>query len=41
MIAPLSSEDVESLPADFSSDPDLNEFFKADCLAYERGLWVK
>lgn len=41
VIAPLSSEDVESLPDDFSSDRDLNEFFKADCLAYERGLWVK
>jgi len=41
VIAPLSSDDVESLSAEFSSDRDLNEFFKTDCLAYERGLWVK
>jgi GNAT superfamily N-acetyltransferase len=41
VIHPLSPEDVESLPDDFSSDEDLNEFFKVDSLAYERGLWVK
>jgi len=41
VILPLSSDDVLELPDDFSSDPDLNEFFKIDSLAYERGLWVK
>jgi GNAT superfamily N-acetyltransferase len=41
VIHPLTPEDVESLPSDFSSDPDLNEFFKIDSLVYERGLWVK
>jgi GNAT superfamily N-acetyltransferase len=41
VIHPLLQEDVESLPCDFSSDPDLKEFFKSDSLVYERGLWVK
>lgn len=41
VIHPLSSDDVDVLSSDFSSDSDLNEFFKIDSLAYERGLWVK
>ncbi len=41
VIHPLSADDVEALTDDFSSDPDLNEFFKIDSLAYEAGLWVK
>jgi ribosomal protein S18 acetylase RimI-like enzyme len=41
VIHPLLVEDVELLPGDFSHDPDLNDYFKSDCMVYERGLWVK
>lgn len=41
LICPLTTEDVAELPLDFCTDDDLNDFFKSDCLIYERGLWVK
>lgn len=37
----VSPEDIENLTQDFSSNPDLNDFFKNDCLLYEKDLLAK
>lgn len=41
IIQPLGEDEVEEIPDDFCLDPDLNDFFRNDCLTYERGLWAK
>jgi hypothetical protein len=38
---PISEKEIKALSPEFSPDNDLNEFFKKDCISYQKSLLAK